>query len=129
MKNIYTLFESTTFLRFPELYASLDISETRFQSARQFNKAISRQVPDIVMAEFRYGFGNNYASVNVSNLDVSLYTLQRHAPDARVIVVADKTEIPHLPKLQALFDIDVMLPLPVSESSLDTALRSLEEKR
>lgn len=126
MKNLYTLLESATFLRYPELYASLDINETRFQSARQFNKAISRQAPDIVMAEFRYGFGNNYAGVNISNLDVSLYALQRHAPDAQIVVVADKTEMPHLPKLQALFDIAIALPLPLSKSALETALRSLQ---
>ena len=125
MKNLYTLFESATFLRFPELYTSLNINETRFPSARQFNKAISKQAPDIVMAEFRYGFGNNYAGVNISNLDVSLYALQRHAPHARIILLVNKIELPHLPKPQALFDIDAVLPFPVSKSSLRIALLSL----
>jgi len=127
VKYLYTLFESATFLRFPELYTSLNISETRFQSARQFNKAISKQAPDIVMAEFRYGFGNNYAGVNVSNLDVSLYALQRHAPTSKIIVVTDKTELPHLPKLQAIFKIDAVLCLPVSKVSLKTTLHSILE--
>lgn len=125
MKQLYTLLESATFLRFPELYAVLDIEESRFQSARQFNKAIAIQAPDIILAEFRYGFGNNYAGVNVSNLDVSLYALQRHAPQAKIIVLADKTERPYIPKLKALFNIDAVLALPCSRKMLETSLHSL----
>ncbi len=125
MKQLYTLLESATFLRFPELYAELGITETRFTSARQFNKALAKQAPDIVLAEFRYGFGNNYAGVNISNLDVSLYALQRHAPEAKVIVLADKTEQPHLPKLEALFSIAATLTLPCSKQTLKATLQQL----
>lgn len=126
MKQLYTLLESATFLRFPELYAALGIEESRFQSARQFNKAIAKRAPDIVLAEFRYGFGNNYAGVNVSNLDVSLYALQRHAPKAKIMVLADKTESPHLPKLEALFKIDIVLALPCNKQAFETALHQME---
>ena len=128
MKQLYTLLESATFLHFPELYATLGIKESRFQSARQFNKAIAKQAPDIILAEFRYGFGNNYAGVNVSNLDVSLYALQRHAPQAKIIVLADKTERPHIPKLKALFRVDIVLNLPCSRPSLKSALQQLSQK-
>ena len=128
MKQLYTLLESATFLRFPELYAALGIEESRFQSARQFNKAIAKRAPDIVLAEFRYGFGNNYAGVNISNLDVSLYALQRHAPQAKIMVLADKTEQPHIPKLKALFRIDTVLDLPCSKQSLKSALQQLNQE-
>jgi len=77
------------------------------------------------MAEFRFGFGNNYAGVNISNLDVSLYALQRYAPHAKIIVVVDKIEMPHLPKLQSIFKIDAVLRLPISKASLKDALQSL----
>ncbi len=123
MKQLYTLLESATFLRFPELYAALGIEESRFQSARQFNKAIAKRAPDIVLAEFRYGFGNNYAGVNISNLDVSLYALQRHAPRAKIIILADQTEKPYLSKLEALFRVDATLALPCNKQSLETALQ------
>lgn len=127
MKQLYTLLESATFLHFPELYAALGIKESRFQTARQFNKAIAKQAPDIMLAEFRYGFGNNYAGVNVSNLDVSLYALQRRAPLAKIIVLADKAERPHISKLKALFRIDTVLELPCSKQSLKTALQQLNQ--
>ena len=122
MKLLYTLLESPTFLQFPYLYKSLNIQETRFKSARQFNKAIAKTAPDIVLAQFYYGFGNNYAGINVSNLDVSLHALKRHAPQAKVVIIADKVDLPHIPKLEALFKIDAVLSLPVIASDIKTAL-------
>jgi hypothetical protein len=52
VKQLYTLLESPTFLRFPDLYYSLGIRETRFSSARKFNKAIAKIAPDLILAEF-----------------------------------------------------------------------------
>jgi hypothetical protein len=122
MKQLYTLLESPTFLRFPELYTSLNIQETRFKSARRFNKAIAKTAPDIVLAQFYYGFGNNYAGINVSNLDVSLHALQRHAPQAKVVVLADNVDLPYVPKLEALFKIDAVLSFPVTAGEIKAAL-------
>ena len=125
MIQLYTLIESANMLRFPELYKALDIEETRFATTRQLNKAIVSHPPNILLAEFIYGFGNNYAGVNVSNLDVSLYTLQRHSPEARVIIFVDKPEYPHLPKLQALFDIHAVLTPPVNRITMRDTLNAL----
>ena len=122
MKQLYTLLESPTLLQFPELYKLLGINETRFRATRPFNKAIAKAAPDIILAEFFYGFGNNYAGVNISNLDVSLYALQRHAPAAKVIIVADKAEFPHVSKLEELFKIDAVLALPLTEKDLKTTI-------
>ncbi len=126
MKQLYTLLESSTFLHFPDLYKSLGIQETRFHTARQFNKAIAKAAPDIMLAEFIYGFGNNYAGINVSNLDVSLHALQRHAPQAKIILLADKAERPHIPKLEALFHIDTILTLPVTANDIKTAIQNMD---
>ena len=125
MKQLYTLLESPTFLQFPDLYKSLGIRETRFASTRQFNKAIAKTAPDIMLAEFVYGYGNNYAGINISNLDVSLHTLQRYAPSAKVILLVDKVERPHVSKLEALFEIDAILTLPVTASEMISTLYGL----
>ena len=125
MTQLYTLLESPNLLQFPELYRSLGIEETRFHSSRQLNKAIAKQPPDILLAEFRYGFGNNYAGVNISNLDVTLYALQRHAPEARLIVVADRSEREHIPKLEAIFKLDASLILPFDVSLMRKTLTEL----
>ena len=127
VKQLYSLFESKTYLLHTELYQSLGVHETRFTSSRQLNKAIAHSSPDIILAEFLYGFGNNYAGVNISNLDVSLYTLQRYAPRARIIIVADKSELPHVSKLEELFHIDAVLKLPLTPSQLRLAINKLVE--
>lgn len=43
-----------------------------------------------LVAKFFYGYGNNYTVVNISNLDLLLFSLQKYAPKARVIVLVDK---------------------------------------
>jgi len=126
VKQLFTLLESSTFLQFPDLYKSLGIQETRFQSTRQFNKAIVRTAPDIMLAEFIYGFGNNYAGINISNLDVSLRALQRYAPHTKIILLADKLEHSHISKLEELFRIDASLTLPVSAKDIETAIKELD---
>ena len=49
-------------------------------------KAISqlrKRPPDFIVTEFFYGYGNNYAGVNLSNLDVMLSSLPKYAPLTR----------------------------------------------
>ena len=83
---------------------------------------LKKQPPGIVVAEFFYGYGNNYAGVNVSNLDVFLHSLRKYAPRAQVIVMVHETELAHVDKLRALFDIHAVLTQPVSERQMAESL-------
>ena len=88
-------------------------------------KAIStlkNDTPDYVVAEFFYGYGNNYAGVNVSNLDVFLYSLQKYAPEARVIVLVGRRERQFIDKLRALFSLHAVLQHPVRELDIEPLL-------
>lgn len=96
----------------------LGLDERRFSSMRKAIGALKRTPPDFVIADFFYGYGNNYAGVNVSNLDVFLASLQRYAPEARVLVLAQPAELGHVDKLAALFRIHVVRALPVAEDDL-----------
>ncbi len=125
MKQLFTLCEFPRLLDFPDIYTGLSLNHTWHKSARLFNKALLQTPPDIVIAEFIYGFGNNYAGVNISNLDVSFYALRRHAPDAKIILIADKADLPHTPKLEALFNIHAVLAAPVVEAELKEQLLNL----
>ncbi len=89
---------------------------------RKAISALKTQVPDYVVAEFMYGYGNNYAGVNVSNLDVFLYSLQKYSTDARIIVMVERGEMQYIDKLSALFPLHAVLPLPVSEQDMEHAL-------
>ena len=83
---------------------------------------LKKQKPDFVVAEFFYGYGNNYAGVNISNLDVFLYSLQRYAPSAKVVVLVDKSERQYVDKLEALFPIHAVFQQPVSAKEMEKVL-------
>lgn len=123
MKTLFALVESPFSPHFPDLYQELDIEALRFDSARNLHRALQKQVPDFFVGEFFYGWGNNYAGANVSNLDVTLRTLQCVAPQAKLIVVMQPREAPHIDKLLALFPIHAVLRYPVSEEDMRAVLQ------
>lgn len=105
-KQLYSLIESPFPIHLLDnLCQSLDIHVEHFNSSRKIMKAIKKQAPDYVLAEFFYGYSNNYAGVNLSNLDVMLYGMQTSAPDTKVLVISQKDVQEHIHKLNAVFPI------------------------
>ena len=84
--------------------------------------ALKSRVPDIVVAEFIYGYGNNYAGVNVSNLDVFLYSLQKYSSDCALIIMVDKDEMQYVEKLSVLFPVHAILQHPVQRQDMTRCL-------
>ena len=124
MTTLYSLIESPFHPDLGALYRRLGITAERFDSARNLHRALQKQPPDFFVGEFIYGWGNNYAGANVSNLDVTIRTLQRFAPQAKVIVFMHPREEPHIGKLLELFPIHAVLSYPVSEQAMETALQT-----
>ena len=124
MKTLFSLIESPFHPNFRDLYQALDIEEERFDSARNLHRAMQKQPPDFFVGEFIYGWGNNYAGANVSNLDVTLKTLQYMAPQAKVIVFLHPREEEHIGKLLELFSVHAVFTYPVDEKALWTALQA-----
>lgn len=88
---------------------------------------LKKQQPDIIVAEFFYGYSNNYAGVNISNLDVMLYSLQKYSPNTRVIVLVDKSERQYVDKLNEIFPIHAVLQVPVNRKEIESALLGSSE--
>ena len=124
MPTLFSLIESPFPTDFSALYQKLDIVAERFDTARNLHRALQKQPPDFFVGEFVYGWGNNYAGANVSNLDVTIRTLQRFAPQAKVIVFMQAREEPHIGKLLELFPIHAVLQYPVSEQAMQSALQT-----
>lgn len=122
MKTLFSLIESPVHPDFRTLYQKLDIAEERFDTARNLHRAMQKQIPDFFVGEFIYGWGNNYAGANVSNLDVTLRSLQYLAPQAKMIVFMQPSEEPHIGKLLELFPIHAVMTYPVSEQAMQAAL-------
>ena len=123
MKTLFSLIESPFHPDFSALYDRLGIESGRFNTARNLHRAIQLQAPDFFVGEFIYGWGNNYAGANVSNLDVTLRTLQYLAPQAKVIVFMQDREKEHIGKLLELFPVHAVFTYPVPEQALQAALQ------
>jgi len=122
MSLLYSIIESPAHPDMSAVYRKLGIEETKLNSQRKAIHQLKRQAPDWVVAEFFYGFGNNYAGVNVSNLDVFLHSLRKYAPQARVIVLASPRDYPHIDKLTKLFDIHAVLRTPVDVQAMEQVI-------
>ena len=120
--TLFSIVETPGFPSYSRLYQRLGMLEHHFVSIRKAIGQLKTVQPDIVVAEFLYGYGNNYAGVNISNLDVFLYSLQKYAPRARIIVLVDKSEREYAERLAELFELHAILVLPVSEQELQQAL-------
>jgi DNA-binding NarL/FixJ family response regulator len=119
---LYDIIESPAHPDLSSLSDALGFERISFSHQRKALGQLKRQPPDIVVADFFFGYGNNYAGANVSNLDVLLRSLQRFAPAARIVILADRHEIQHVPKLAELFELHAVLALPADQGQLKTAL-------
>lgn len=121
-KTLFSLVESPTHPLLTELYEQQGINERRFKSMRKLMSTIKKVKPDFIVAEFFYGFGNNYAGINISNLDVMLYSLQRYSPDTKLIIFVDKEQRQYVDQLNKIFPLHDILIQPVDT---DEVLESL----
>lgn len=121
-KVLFSIIESPLHPNFIDLYHSLNIENIQFNSMRKAISHLKKQKPDFVVADFLYGYGNNYAGVNVSNLDVFLHSLQKYAPEAKIIVMVEKEELKHVEKLANLFSLHAVLKYPVSSQAITEIL-------
>lgn len=120
--TVLSVIESPAHPDFSGLYRRLGFEYVKVNSMRKAISQVKKKAPDIVVAEFFYGFGNNYAGVNVSNLDVLMSTLQRYAPDAKVIAMVEKNQRQHVDKLDALFPLHGILVQPVRQQQMEALL-------
>ncbi len=127
MPTLFSIIESPAHPRLDALYQRLGITQVKLASQRKALQALKRSapdgVPDWVVAEFFYGFGNNYAGANVCNLDVFLASLRKQAPAARVIVLVSKEQAQYVPLLIERFPLRAVLKLPVSEAEVEGILQ------
>ncbi len=120
--SLFSIIESPLHPDFSPVYKQCGIDESRFSSMRKALSVLKKKTPDFVVAEFFYGYGNNYAGVNISNLDVLLYSLQKYAPEAKVIVMVDKNERQYVDKLDEIFPLSKILQFPVHSADIEKLL-------
>ncbi len=119
---VYSIIDSPACPSVSAEYRQRGITEEIFNTTRKAISRLKKHPPDALVAEFRYGYANNYAGVNISNLDVMLMTMQRYAPQTRVIVLVSKNERQHVDQLNAIFPLHKILVFPVSPAEIADAV-------
>ena len=120
--NLYSIIESASHPQFGEIYRRLGYNELVFTSMRKAIQNLKHDKPDVVVADFLYGYGNNYAGVNISNLDVFLYSMEKYAPDAQVIALYEKSEQVYIKQMETLFPKVQYMLLPIDKSRFESLL-------
>lgn len=121
-KTLFSIIESSAHPNLTALYDSLGIKENKINSMRKAIAALKKQQPDYIVAEFFYGYGNNYAGVNISNLDVLLYSLQKYSAQTKVIVLVDKSEFQYIDKLNEIIKLHDIFTFPVNKEQMQDSL-------
>ncbi len=120
--TLYSIIESSGHPNATEFYRSIGIEETKLSSMRKALAAIKKNPPHFIVAEFFYGYGNNYAGANISNLDVMLHSMQKYAPETKVIVLVHPDEFKYVDKLNEIIELHDILKHPVSPEQLHESL-------
>ena len=121
-RTLFSIVESPAHPDFSRLYKRLEIREVRLASMRKAISALKGDTPDYVVAEFFYGYGNNYAGANLGNLDVFLRSLPKYAPDTKVIAMVAKPELKYAEQLGEMLPLFAILQQPVRDDSMRRVL-------
>jgi hypothetical protein len=122
---LFSIIESPFHPKLSGLFSRLGFEEVELTSTRKAVSALKKQKPDVVVADFVYGFSNNYSGVHISNLDVFLMSMQKFAPETPVIILVTPAEMEHAEKMRNICPIQAILPFSVSESELEAQLKAV----
>lgn len=128
MTLLYAYIESPTHPQLPDVFPKLGIDARRVSSLRKLMKLLKKETPDIVLVEFFYGYSNNYAGANISNLDVLLRNMQQKYPDVKLVIIASKKEAQYVEKLSDIFPITALITHPVTPHNLESTLTQTIKK-
>lgn len=123
--TLYSIIETPLHPDLSAVYKEFAMTELKFNSMRKAIASLKNQLPDIIVADFIYGYGSNYAGANVSNLDVFLRSLEAYGKMAKIIVLVDKEEQEFVVKLHELFPLSMALLYPVRPEHMQTVLKEL----
>ncbi len=125
--SILSVIESPTHPKLSALYKQLGVREIKVNSSRNAIKALKAHKPDFIVAEFFYGYGNNYAGVNVSNLDVLLSSLPKYSAQTKIIVFVMKEETQYIEKLHTLYPVHAAFLHDTPEFAIEEAIMGTEK--
>ena len=121
--KVFSIIESPSHPQLGQLLNDHGYEEIIFTTMRKAIQALKQTRPQLVIADFLYGYGNNYAGVNISNLDVFLYSLDKYAPEARVLALYEKSEKKYIEEFSRIFPDVICVELPVNPEQIEQILQ------
>ncbi len=117
--HLLAIIELGGYPNFTPLYKRLGFEAALVSSQRKAQAALKRRVPDVIVAE--YNFQSDFRD-RTSNLETLMARLQKH-PEVRVICIYQPEYQHKLDGLRERFPVFAALPLPVTETAMEAALR------
>lgn len=124
MKTLFSIIESPLHPKLSPLFARLGFDEVQLTSTRKAVSQLKKQVPDLVVADFVYGYSNNYSGIHISNLDVFLMSMQKFAPQTKVIILAAPDELEYAEKMREICPIAAILAFNSREDEIEKIIAS-----
>ncbi len=122
MQTLFSIVESPLHPNLSALFKRLGYEEVQLTSTRKAVSQLKKQKPDLVVADFVYGYSNNYSGIHISNLDVFLMSMQKFAPGTAVIILAAADELEYAEKMREICQIEAILPFTVAEATLEALI-------
>ena len=118
-KTLLSIIEFGGYPDFTALYQQAGFTVSTVNSLRQGLSSLRKQKPHVIVAEFVYGpvYGSR-----ISNLESLFAGLQKHAPDARLIVFLDKEHAEQFARLKDRFPVFDTLYFPIDAAALQRIL-------
>ncbi|OOZ37484.1 hypothetical protein [Solemya velesiana gill symbiont] len=123
-KIILSIVEMGGYPDFAPLFRSLGYQPGKLHAIRKAQSWLKKNKPAVVVSEFHF---DPELRDRMSNLESLMATLQRYAPDAKVIVFIDKNHRDRLEKVQARYNVFGALGYPIDEESLKALLQKAAE--
>lgn len=109
---------------FTSLYQAKGFSPEKVHSMRKAQAWLKKNSPAIVVTEFHF---DPDLRDRMSNLESLFATLQRYAPETKVIVFIEKKHRPRLQGVEARYPVYAALDYPVDEQLLSEVLETAVE--
>ena len=117
-KSLLAIIELGGYPNFVPLYEKLGYQVSVVNSQRKARNYLKKQQPDVVVCE--YNFQSDFRD-RTSNIETLLAVLQKF-PEIRLIVFYMPEHKHKLDIVTQRFEIDTVLPFPINETDLETAL-------
>ena len=127
-KLVFSIAESPAHPDLRSVYEKVCFNEERYPSTRKAIQGLKKNIPDVIVADFIYGYGSNYAGANVCNMDVFMRTMAKYNQDTPLILFAEKSEGKFIEKFADLFHVSAALPYPVDINELESILLTIKQQ-